>query len=261
MLAYTVAELAVPWLALSSAERRLTSSTSGLLVAGTPLLAAVLYPLVTRRAHFGRRRTAGLLVGFLGVAALVGLDLRGADLPAVAEVGVTAAGYATGPLIISRRLGDLAGLGVVTASLVLTAVAYAPFALTNLPRRLPAEPVASVAALAVVCTALGFVLFFELVGEIGPDRSVVITYLNPAVAVLLGIAFLHEPFSSGIAVGFPLIIAGSVLATTGGAGDGSSEVALPGAPDGGHPAAERLVDGDHRVVRPGVPGDDGGGAR
>ncbi|MHB1585363.1 MAG: DMT family transporter [Acidimicrobiales bacterium] len=261
VLAYTVVELAVPWLALSRAEQRLDSSASGLLVAGTPLVAAVLYPLVTRRSHFGRRRTAGLLVGLVGVAALVGLDLRGADLGAVAEVGVTAAGYAAGPLIINRRLGDLPGLGVVTASLLLTAVAYAPVALTDLPDHLRAEAVASVAVLAVVCTALAFVLFFELVGEIGPARSVVITYLNPAVAVLLGIAFLHEPFSAGIAVGFPLIIAGSVLATVGGAGDGSAELALPGAPDGGHLAAERLVDGDHRAVGPSVPGDDGRGAR
>ncbi len=261
VVVYTVVELGVPWLALSRAEQRLTSSASGLLVASAPLVAAVVYPLATRTTHFDRRRTAGLLMGFAGVAALVGLDLRGADLVSVAEVGVTAAGYACGPLIISRRLADLPGLGVVTASLLLTAAGYAPVALTHLPRHLPVEGGEAVAVLAVVCTALAFVLFFELVGEVGPSRSVVITYLNPAVAVLLGIAFLREPFSAGIAAGFPLIVAGSVLATAGRAGAGSAEMALPGAQHGDHLAAQGVVDGDHRAVGPGVPGDDRGRGR
>lgn len=212
---YTAVEVAIPWLMLSRAEQHLASSASGLLVAATPLVAAALYPLLTGTSHFDRRRLAGLLVGFGGVAALVGLDLRGADLVSVAEVGVTTVGYACGPLVIARKLADLPGEGVIAASLAASAVVYAPFALTHLPQRLPAEGTASVALLAVVCTAAAFVLFFELIREIGPDRSVVITYLNPAVAVLLGITLLHEPFTVGVAVGFPLILAGSVLATAG----------------------------------------------
>jgi drug/metabolite transporter (DMT)-like permease len=215
IVAYTVIELAVPWLFLSSAEQHLASSTSGLLVAGTPLVAAVVYPLVTRTAHLDRRRMAGLLVGFAGVAALVGLDLRGTDFASVAEVGVTVIGYACGPLIISRRLSALPSFGVVSASLTLAALGYAPIALTHLPRHVSTEVVSSVAVLAVVCTAMAFVLFFELIREIGPARSVVITYLNPAVAVLLGCTVLAEPFTVGIAVGFPLILLGSVLATGG----------------------------------------------
>jgi len=122
-------------------------------------------------------------------------------------------GYACGPLVISRKLSDLPGLGVISVSLALSALAYTPVALTHLPSHVSVEVVASVAALALVCTALAFVLFFELIAEIGPSRSVVITYLNPAVAVALGVVLLGEPFTVGIAIGFPLILIGSVLAT------------------------------------------------
>jgi drug/metabolite transporter (DMT)-like permease len=73
--------------------------------------------------------------------------------------------------------------------------------------------IVSVAVLAVVCTALAFVLFFALIAQIGPVRATVITYINPAVAAVLGVAVLHESFTMGMAVGFVLVIAGSVLAT------------------------------------------------
>jgi drug/metabolite transporter (DMT)-like permease len=71
----------------------------------------------------------------------------------------------------------------------------------------------SVAVLAVVCTAIAFLLFFALIAEIGPVRATVITYINPAVAAVLGVMVLHENFTAGMAVGFVLVIAGSVLAT------------------------------------------------
>ena len=255
LLAYTVVELAVPWLLLSRAEQHLTSSTSGLLVAGTPLVAAVVYPLATRSAHLDRRRLLGLLVGFAGVGALVGIDLPGPDLVSLVEVGATVVGYAGGPLIISRKLSTLPAIGVVSLSVTIAAIGYAPIALTHLPHRPSTEVVASVAVLAVVCTAAAFVLFFALIREIGPSRSLVITYLNPLVAVLLGCTLLHEPFTVGIAVGFPLILLGSILAT------GPSKPLLPGVPDGHDLTAQGVVDGDHRIVGPRVPGDDGGGPR
>ncbi len=211
---YTVVEIALPWLFLSRAEQHLTSSVAGLLVATVPLVAVVLYRLVsptTERITSGR--LVGLIVGFTGVGALVGIDLRGTNLVAVAEMAVPALGYALGPLIISRRLSDLPSLGVVSVSVALTAIAYAPAALTHLPAHFSLEVFGAVAGLAFVCTALAFLLFFARNAEIGPARSTVITYLNPAVAVLLGVVLLGEHFTTGIAVGFPLILAGSYLAT------------------------------------------------
>jgi len=215
LVVYSVVELGVPWLFLSQAEERLTSSTSGLLVAATPLVAAVIYPLISRSEHLrlDRRQLTGLLIGFAGVGALVGFDLHGIGIEPVAEVAVTVVGYACGPLIIDRKLSDLPPLGVVSLSVALTALIYTPSALTNLPRHLSAEVGASVVTLAVVCTALAFVTFFALVTTLGPSRSLVITYFNPLVAVLLGCTILGEPFGAGIAVGLPLILAGSVLAT------------------------------------------------
>ena len=141
------------------------------------------------------------------------MDLRGTDLGPTLEVLIPVVGYAVGPLIISRQLDDLPGIGVTTVSLAIASVAYAPFALTHLPSSVSPEVVASVVGLALVCTALAFVLFFELIVEVGPARSTVITYVNPAVAVLLGVLVLDEPFTWGIALGFPLILLGSWLAT------------------------------------------------
>ena len=212
LLAFTLAELAIPWFFVGRAELHLTSSVTGLLIASVPLVGAVLYRALGYD-HFSRRRIVGLLIGFAGVAALVGVDLRGAEVGPVLEVLVPATGYAIGPLIISRKLDDLKGIGVITASLAMASVLYGPYALTHLPSSVSLEVVGAVAGLALVCTALAFVLFFELIVEVGPARSTVITYVNPAVAIALGVLVLGEPLTPGIVVGFPLILVGSWLAT------------------------------------------------
>jgi drug/metabolite transporter (DMT)-like permease len=212
VVVFAVVELAIPWLLLSGAERHLTSSTAGLLIAAVPLIAAVGYRFAGMEP-LGRRRATGLVIGFAGVAALVGLDFGSLDPGALAAVAVVAVGYAAGPLIVATKLPDLPSLGVVGTAMALTALAYAPWAATHRPAHLSPEVVASVILLTLVCSALAFLLFFELIAEVGPERSTVITYVNPAVAIVLGVALLGEPFTVGLAVGFPLIVAGSVLAT------------------------------------------------
>jgi drug/metabolite transporter (DMT)-like permease len=159
------------------------------------------------------RRLGGLLVGFVGVAALVGFNVSTRDLGAVGEVGLVALGYATGPMIISRYLTRAPSVGVVAISLVVTAVLYAPLGMSQLPPRLSLQVLLAVAVLGVVCTALAFLLFFALIAEAGPVRATVITYVNPAVALALGVTVLHEPLTLGATVGFALILAGSVLST------------------------------------------------
>ena len=214
VLVYTIVEVSLPWFLLADGERRLSSSLTGLMIAAVPLIAAVLQLLTRGDDRLDRRRVSGLLVGMFGVAVLVGLNVSFKDLGAVAEVGLVALGYATGPIIIARRLPSLPAVGVVAASLILTALFYAPLALPQLPKALPSGKVLlAVLILAVVCTALAFLIFFALIGEVGPVRATVITYFNPAVALLLGVAVLHEPFTLGAVVGFSLILAGSVLAT------------------------------------------------
>ena len=222
VLSYSLAEIALPWLLLASAEQRLSSSIAGLLVAAVPLMAVLLYRLAGTNEHLTGRRLAGLALGFVGVAALVGLDTHGDHPRAVIQVLIVALCYATGPLIISRRLADLPGLGVVAASLAITAVIYTPAGLLQWPGSVSPETVAAVATLALVCTALAFVLFFALIVEVGPARATVVTYINPLVAVLLGVVFLGEPFTAGIAVALPLILGGSVLATSRSPGKGAT---------------------------------------
>jgi len=215
ILAYTFVEVAAPWFLLSDAERRISSSLTGLLIAAVPSIGAVLAVVVGGRRDFlDSRRIVGLALGFIGVAALVGLDVRADDLGAIGQVALVTVGYAIGPMIIERKLGGLPSLGVVAASLGITALSYAPFALTQLPSTLPSpSALFAVAVLGVVCTALAFVVFFALITEVGAPRATVITYVNPAVALALGVALLNEPFTAGIAIGFVLIVLGSVLAT------------------------------------------------
>jgi drug/metabolite transporter (DMT)-like permease len=213
LLAYTAAELAIPWLFLSNAEKHLSSSLTGLLIAAVPLVGALL-AWATGGERLGLRRVAGLIIGIAGVGALVGLDLGVDDTWALAQLAVVVIGYAVGPFLLARYLSDSPGLGVVAASLLLTALVYLPFAIVQRPHAVPAANVVlSVVGLAVLCTAVAFLLFFALIDEVGPVRATVITYVNPAVAVALGVALLGEPFTVGIAVGFVLVLAGSVLAT------------------------------------------------
>jgi drug/metabolite transporter (DMT)-like permease len=213
-LAYTVAELAVPWFLLSDAERRLPSSLSGLLVATVPLIAVVLAAATGHRDQVDRRGLIGLFVGLVGVAVLLGLDVGSGDVGAAGMVGLVAVGYAIGPLLAARYFAHLSSLALAAVSLALVAVAYLPFAIWQHPDRMPnGRVIGAVVALGLVCTALAFVAFFELIKEVGSTRATVITYLNPAVAVTLGVVFLGESFKVGTGVGFVLILAGCWLAT------------------------------------------------
>jgi drug/metabolite transporter (DMT)-like permease len=213
LLLFTVVEIAIPWLLLSRAEERLASSLTGLLVAAVPLVAAAV-TAATGSAHRPEGRSwIGLLIGIFGVAALVGLDFGRVGLVPLIEVFVVVLGYTTGPMVLSRSLSHLPSLSVIAASLTITALVYAPFAAFELPKHVRADVVLSVVGLGVVCTALAFLIFFALIAEVGPVRATVITYVNPAVAAVLGVSLLSERFTVGMAIGFALVLSGSVLAT------------------------------------------------
>jgi len=226
--AYTFVEVAAPWVLLSDAERRLSSSLAGLLIAGVPLVGALLVWLIGGDDRPDLRRVLGLIVGFVGVAIVVGLDVATDDLVAVGEVGLVVIGYALGPMIIARRLQGAPTVGVVAASLAITALAYAPIGIAQLPSKLPSTQVLlSILVLGVVCTAVAFLLFFALINEVGPIRATIITYFNPAVALVLGVLLLHEPFTVALAIGFALIAAGSFVATRRARGMAQPGNALP----------------------------------
>jgi drug/metabolite transporter (DMT)-like permease len=212
LLLFTVVEIGVPWLLLSRAEERLSSSLTGLLIAAVPLVGAGAAALSGGRHRLERRGWIGLLVGLLGVAALVGLDFKRVGVVALVEVLIVVVGYTSGPMVLARSLSQLPSLGVIAASLTLAALAYAPVAALEVPRYISTDVILSVIGLGVICTAAAFLIFFALIAEVGPVRATVITYVNPAVAAILGVSLLGERFTPGMAVGLGLVLAGSVLA-------------------------------------------------
>ena len=213
LLAFTVLEIAGPWLLLTDAERFLSSSLTGLLIAAVPMVAAVASMALGDEDRLDRTRVVGLVVGMAGVAVLLGLDLGG-ELRAAGEVGLVVLGYGTAPLIVSRKLSDVPSLGVIAASLGIAAVFYAPIAAFSWPSHVPSGRVIwSIIGLALACTVAAFLVFFALIAEAGPNRALVITFINPAVALALGILLLGERFTWGAAVGFPLVLVGCLLAT------------------------------------------------
>jgi drug/metabolite transporter (DMT)-like permease len=212
LIAYTAVELCIPWYFLAFAEQTLSSSLTGLLLAMVPLVSAILV-LATGHERLGARRVMGLILGFAGVAALVGVDIHGSVL-AVGAVAIVAVGYALGPFILARHLSESPDLGVVAASLLVSTVAYLPFGVMQAPSHMPSAAVlGAVITLGVICTAVAFVLFFRLIAEVGPARATVITYVNPAVALVLGVVVLNESFTVVTGIGFALILVGSVLGT------------------------------------------------
>jgi drug/metabolite transporter (DMT)-like permease len=216
---FAAVEIIIPWLLLSEAERRLSSSLSGLLIASVPIIIAVLSLLTGGAERFTVLRWTGLLAGLAGVAVLTGADVGGGDALSIAEVLAVAVCYAIGPLVVSRKLADVPSLPMTAACLAFASVVYAPLAAVSWPSSLPpARVLAALAGLGVVCTALAFLVFFRLIAEIGPARASVITYINPAVAVALGVGVLGERLTPAMVIAFALILGGSVLAARAGAG-------------------------------------------
>jgi drug/metabolite transporter (DMT)-like permease len=227
---FAIVEIITPWLLLTDAETKLSSSLSGLLVAATPVIVAVMARFTGSKDRMSSVRWAGLLVGLGGVALLLGPGAAHGHTLSVLEVLAVAVCYATGPLIASRKLSQLPSLGMTAACLAFAAVVYAPLAAVTWPSAVPAARVlASIGGLAVICTAISFVVFFALIAEVGPAKATVITYVNPAVAVVLGAVVLGERITWAMVGAFALILAGSVLATRGGRQAGGQSAVTAGA--------------------------------
>lgn len=211
---FGLVEITGPFLMLGYAETQLASSTTALLIAAVPIVAAVIARSLGLDSRLGGLRVIGLAIGISGVAVLVGLDVPGDQWWAVGAAAVTVIGYALGPIVISTKLAGAPPLAVISLALTGNAIIYAPLAWIQRPTGpVPAVAWWSIAVLGVVATAIAFLIFFALVAEVGPSRMTVITFLNPAVAVLLGVIVLSEPITWGLILGFPLVLLGSYLAT------------------------------------------------
>lgn len=216
VLAFAALEMAGPWVLLTHAEQHLPSGLTGLLIACVPIVGSLAAFLLGDRSALHPQRLAGIGLGLGGVALLVAADLGGSGVPwwSVVEVLLVCVGYATAPFIATTRLHDVPTLGVVAVSLTAVAIVYAPIAALTLPDDAPPAKVWwSLIALGLLCTALAFVVFFALIASVGPARATLITFINPAVAVVAGALVLDEKITGATIAGFVLVIAGCWLAT------------------------------------------------
>jgi drug/metabolite transporter (DMT)-like permease len=216
ILVFALVELVGPFYLIALGERWISSSLAGILLAGVPFIVVLVAPLMGVHERVSARRLFGLAVGFIGVIALLGLDTvedwRG--WVGAGSVLVAAVGYAIGPLIIQKKLAGVDSLGIVAASVAVGTVVLTIPAIFTAPAVVPSPvALASIVVLGLVCTALGLLLFVYVISRAGASRAAVVTYVNPAVALLLGIFLLDEHFGVGPAVGLALILLGSWLAT------------------------------------------------
>lgn len=219
VLLFATLEMVGPWYLITEAERTTASSLAGLMMTTIPFIAAFITgTFLGDRAARHPITITGLVIGFLGVFSLVGIDaLSGAiDIVPVSMLAVSAVCYAIAPIVAGRAMPNVSGLSLSAVALAMVSVIYAPFAFFSLPADISKGPEVSgwvsIVVLGAVSSAVAFVLFFELIKHVGPRRATLITYLNLLVASVLGIVFLSEPLTTGILIGLPLVVVGSYLA-------------------------------------------------
>jgi drug/metabolite transporter (DMT)-like permease len=218
VLAYAVCEMTLPFPLIAAGEQQIDSSLAAIIIAAAPLLVAVLALRFDPGERVTGLRLLGLLVGFAGVIALVGIDVAGSTKALLGALAVllAALGYAAGPMILSRHLAHLDPRATMGASLAMAAVLLTPLTAATLPSDGPTTgAVVAIAVLGLLCTAAAFVIFNGLIAEVGAGRALVITYVNPVVAVAAGMIFLDERPGAGAIAGLLLILTGSWLATDG----------------------------------------------
>jgi drug/metabolite transporter (DMT)-like permease len=218
LTAFALFEITIPFPLIAFGEQRVSSSLAAILIAAVPLVVAFLALRFDPAEQPSPRRFVGMLIGLGGVIALVGIDIggRGSELVGAAAILTATFGYACGPLIAKRHLTAVDPLGPVAGALGIASIMLLPFAIGGFPTELPTgQATASVAVLGLVCTAFAFLIFFRLIAEVGPSRASIITYVNPIVALALGVAILGESVTAGAIAGLLLILAGSWLSTDG----------------------------------------------
>ena len=219
LLLFSCIHMVGAFLLISYGEQHVSSSLTSLLIAANPLIVALLALSFAKSERINGPRLGGLLIGMVGLVVLLGFDVRGDGQMwlGVAFILLAATGYAIGALMLKHRpLVELPRIAVAAAECSITTMLLLPFVVSRLPSKLPSlDVLASLLLLGLICTALALPTFFALIAEVGASRGTVITYVNPAVAVLLGVTILQEPVSIATIAGFLLIIAGSWISTTG----------------------------------------------
>jgi drug/metabolite transporter (DMT)-like permease len=213
---YAVLEMIGPWILITSAEQEISSGLAGLLVSTVPIFSTIFSSLRGDHSVWQPKRIFGLVVGFVGIIALVGIEsITGSSNPkAIAMVILASILYAYAVLMITANLPGVDGIAINGVAMGITCIFYTPIAIAVWPSNpVSTQAISALVALGVFSTAIAFMLFFIVIVEIGPARGSLTTYVNTAVAVVLGIIILDEPITLGIIVGLPMVVLGSYLAS------------------------------------------------
>jgi drug/metabolite transporter (DMT)-like permease len=232
-------QVAAPFLLITFGEVHISSSLTGILVGTAPIWTFLLAFAIDRDERASGVGLAGVAIGMAGVVLLLGVDAGGTAAALLGGLMVVLAslGYALGAYYLKRNLRDVQPVGLVGATMAASAIMTAPLAALDLPSAAPGlGSIAAVSALGVVGTGLAFVIFYELIGTVGPAKASLVAYVAPGFAVIYGVVLLGEGFGIATAAGLLLIIAGSWLAA-----------------DGRLPARRQLPAGGVDVAAPGEP--------
>lgn len=213
---YAAVEIMGPWWLITKAETKISSGLAGLLVATVPIWATIYASLTGDKSVWHHKRMMGLIIGFVGLVAVVGIEsISGKNsLWAILSILVAAIGYALAPNMIMLKLPHVSGLAINAVAMTMAALVYTPFAILQWPtNHVSTNSLLSVVALGIFPTAMAFVVFFAVLKEVGPARASLVTYLNTAFAVILGVVILSEPVTLGIVIGLPMVLVGSYFAS------------------------------------------------
>lgn len=227
LIAFAIVECALPWWLIPLGQQEVSSSLAAILIASLPILTAVLALRIDPEERVTGFRMVGLLLGIGGVVLLLGLDVAGrpGEILGSAAILVAVVCYAVGVFIVKRHFSDVNPIGAVAVALGISTVVLAPAGIASIPGAdVSAGAVGSIAVLGAFCSALALILFFSLIAEVGPTRASVITYVNPAIAVLLGVTLLGESLGSAAVAGLLLILAGSWISTGSGTPPGLASI-------------------------------------
>ena len=200
---------ALPFALYSFAAQHLPASYSVILNATSPLFGAVL-AIFFLNDRLTTGKWIGLAMGAIGVALVVDLGATRTDPMfwlSIAACLVAPACYAVGATYLKLRASHLSPSAISTASLLCAGLLLAP-GLPLLPPRAPVTGVviASMAALAVVCSALAYLIYYRLIARIGPTKALTVTFLMPVFGMLWGFLFLHEDITWKMLVGAGLVL-------------------------------------------------------
>ena len=217
VLPYAFFEMMIPWILITNAEKQISSGLAGLLIATVPIWSTIFASMTGDKTVWHSKRLVGMLVGFIGLIGLVGYEsiIGSSDPLSIAMMLLAAISYSYAVNMISQKLPEVSGIAINGLAMVFTSIAYAPLMIVQFPEvsTVSKESAASLLALGVFSTALAFISFFIVLKEIGPARASIGTYVNTAVAVVLGVMILSEPLTIGIIIGLPLVMIGSFLAS------------------------------------------------